>query len=430
MSEPRDPAKPTILMMTDSPLRHTGQAVVMREVALGLAKLNKYNIVVAGWGYDGEPHPYPFTMVKASPRDFGKTPTVEGGTDNLEGIINQVKPDFLWTIGDSWMFDYVCDMKNRASFQWIAYSPIDGEPIPKHWTPWLRNPQRLVMETEYGFNMVRKFDPSIDHRWIYHGCHTGKYYPLPAEARLALKKEIRYLKITGENNLTHATGLDEGDFVVGTLARNQLRKNFDRNIKAFSIFAKDKPNAKLWIHAAPIDLGYNLVQLAYFFGVQDKVIFSIRATTRNGLSEEDMNRVINMWDVHFLPTQGEGFGIPILETMSAGVPQAVTDYTSHVEFARKGGLMIPVDPDDDFVMGLPQPILRAFPKPSLCAKALQTLYSDVALRKQLSLSARETALKMTWEATIPQWDKVIQELVLAAKAGVSTGTKKAGAGKA
>jgi glycosyltransferase involved in cell wall biosynthesis len=406
-----DPAKPTILMMTDCPLLHTGQAVVCREIATGLSKLNKYNVVVAAWGYNGYPHDLPFLMLPASAKDFGKTGHPEAGVHGIEGIIDQVRPQFLWTIGDIWMVDYICNLKNRNNFKWVAYTPIDGEPIPRYWDPWFKNPNRLVMETQYGYDMVKKFDPSIDHRWIYHGCNPKKYYPLPEEARLAVKKQIKHLRITGESNLSHAQGLDEKDFVVGTLARNQPRKNYDRNLKGFSIFAKDKPNAKLWIHASPIDQGYNLVQLAHHFGIQDKVIFSDRNTINNGLSEDEMNLVMNMWDVHFLPTQGEGFGIPILETMASGVPQVVSDYTSHVEFASKGGLMIPLDPIDDFIMGLPHPVDRAVPKPSVCAATLQAMYADNDLRARLAVSARETAEKMSWAVTIPKWDAVFQELL-------------------
>jgi glycosyltransferase involved in cell wall biosynthesis len=411
MGYPIDPAKPTIVMMTDCPLFHTGQAVVVREVATGLTKLNKYNIVVAAWGYNGAPHGLPFGLVQASSKDYGRTGNPKEGIPGIEQIIDQVKPAFLWTVGDIWMLNYIAELKNRSTFKWIAYTPIDGEPIPSQWGPWLRNPDRLVMETEYGYNMVKKFDPSIDHRWIYHGCNPGKYYPLPGEARMAVRKEIKHFKITNENTLTHAVGLDEDDFVVGTLARNQMRKNYDRNLRAFSLFAKDKPKAKLWIHAAPIDQGYNLVQLAHYFGIQDKVIFTTKNSPGDGLSEEAMNLVVNMWDIHFLPTQGEGFGIPILETMSAGVPQVVPDYTSHVEFAKKGGLLIPIDPVDDFIIGLPHPIERALPKPSLCAEVLQTLYSDKKLTGKLSASARKTAEKMSWEGTIPQWDALFQELL-------------------
>lgn len=406
-----DPNKPTILMMTDCPMLHTGQAVVCREIATGLSKLNKYNVVVAAWGYNGYPHNLPFLMLPASAKDFGKTGHPEAGVFGIEAIIEQVRPTFLWTIGDIWMVDYICSLPNRNKFKWVAYTPIDGEPIPHYWDPWFKNPDRLVMETQYGYDMVKSFNPQIDHRWIYHGCNPRKYYPLPAGVKQNIKKGIHYLKITGENNLTESIGLNENDYVVGTFARNQPRKNYERNLKAFALFAKDKPNVKLWIHANPVDQGYNLVQIANYLGIQDKVIFSVRNAINNGMNEDEMNMVMNMWDVHFLPTQGEGFGIPILETMAAGVPQVVTDYTSHVEFAKHGGLMIPCDKDDDFIIGLPHPVERAVPKPSVCARLLNQMYEDKDLRLKLAAGARETAEKISWEATIPKWDSVFQELL-------------------
>lgn len=412
MNQKIDPSKPTILMMSDCPLLHTGQAVVVREVATGLSKLNKYNVVVAAWGYNGYPHELPFIMLPASAKDFGKSGHADAGVPGIEQIINHVKPNFLWTIGDIWMVDYIAALGNRKSFKWIAYTPIDGEPIPDYWSPWLKNPDRLVMETEYGYNEVKKFDANIDHRWVYHGCNPRKYYPLPDEARANLKKTIHYLKITGPNNVNEQIGLPDDVFVVGTVARNQPRKNYERNLKAFSVFSKDKPNVRLWIHASPVDQGYNLVQLANHLKIQDKVIFTPRNSIINGLSEEEMNMLMNMFDVHFLPTQGEGFGIPILETMAAGVPQVVTNYTSHVEFASKGGLMIPVDPIDDLITGLPHTVERAVPKPSECAKLLERMYQEKDMRLGLGEKARETAEKMSWEATIPKWDAIFQEMLV------------------
>jgi glycosyltransferase involved in cell wall biosynthesis len=407
----KDPAKPTVLFMSDSPLLHTGQAVVLREVAMGLSSLAKYNIVVAGWGYKGGPHNLPFPLLPSSHKDHGKAGNAEAGVLSLEAIVDQVQPDLLWTVGDIWMFHYVPAMRNRQKFKWVAYTPVDGEPIPREWHAWLKNPQRLVMEVEYGSAMMKKYDPSIEHSWIYHGCNPKVYYPLTPETRRAIKKQIAHLRINGVNSLKPANGLPDNAFVVGTLARNQPRKNYERNLKAFSVFAKDKPEALLWLHAAPVDHGYNLVQLAHYFGIQDKVVFTTQNTVDRGLSEGELNLVVNMWDVHFLPTQGEGFGIPILETMAAGVPQVVSDYTSHVEFAKKAGLMIPLDPVDDFVTGNPHMIDRAVPKPSVCAAQLNRLYADPALRAGFAAAARATAEPMTWEATIPQWDKVLQQVL-------------------
>ena len=74
--------------------------------------------------------------------------------------------------------------------------------------------------------------------------------------------------------------------------------------------------------------------------------------------------------------------------------------------------MIPLDPLDDFMMGLPHPVERAVPKPSVCAQVLQQMYDDKDARLQMAIGARETAEKMSWDATIPKWDSIFQELLV------------------
>ena len=403
-------------MMSDCPILHTGQAVVTRRIAMGLHNSGKYNVVVAAWGYNGYPHPFPFMMLPCSARDFGRGGNGEAGIPGINNIIDMVKPQVLWTIGDIWMVNYLADegaVPNRKKTKWVAYTPVDGTPIPEYWAPWLKAPDRLVCETNWGFDQVKNLIPDLDHRWVYHGTDEKKYYPLPDETKKKIRKGISYLAITGENNLDVRQGIGEDDFIVGTIARNQPRKNYDRNLKGFAMFAKDKPNAKLWIHANPIDQGYNLVQLANFLGIQDKVIFTPKNSIVNGLNEEEMNMMMNVFDVHLLPTQGEGFGIPILETMSAGVPQVVTDYTSHVEFAKTAGEMIPVVEYDDFITGLPHPVERAMPRPSNIKKCLDRIYNDKDYRLQCSKNARSVAEKMGWDATIPQWIKIFDDVIAA-----------------
>jgi glycosyltransferase involved in cell wall biosynthesis len=402
--------KPTILMMSDCPALHTGQAVVLREVALGLHNTGKYNIVVAAWGYNGFPHNFPFTMIPASARDFGRTGFPEAGIPGIEQIIEMVKPEVLWTIGDCWMVNYIADLKNRKNFKWVAYTPVDGTPVMDYWLPWLKNMDQLVMESQYGVDEVIKAGLG-ETPFIYHGCNIENFKPLGIEAKKEIKQNISWVGIRDRNNLFVGKGLPEDAFIVGTVARNQPRKNFDKILKSFKIFAEDKPNARLWLHTAPVDQGYNIPQLAEVMGIKDKVLFTPNYSIANGLSEKDLNVLMNIFDVHLLPTQGEGFGIPILETMAAGIPQVVTDYTSHVEFAKFGGLMIPVTDHDDFITGMPHPVERAIPKPTETAKLIQQLHDDADLRDKLSKGARAKAETMTWAATIPQWDKIMTNVI-------------------
>jgi len=397
--------------MSDCPILHTGQAVVLREVALGLHNTGKYNIVIAAWGYNGVFNPFPFTMIPTSARDFGKTGFPEAGIPNIEGVIEMVKPEVLWTIGDCWMVNYITDLKNRNKFKWVGYTPVDGTPVLDYWLPWMKNMDQPVMETQYGVDEMAKAGlPGLP--FIYHGCNIENFRPLGPEAKKDIKKNISCLGVKDKNNMYVYKGLPEDSFVVGCVARNQPRKNFDKTLKAFKIFAQDKPNARLWLHTSPIDQGYNLPQLIEVLGIKDKVVFTPRYNIANGLSERDLNILMNTFDVHLLPTQGEGFGIPILETMAAGVPQVVTDYTSHVEFAKEGGLLIPVWEYDDFITGMPHPVERAIPRPTEAAKLIQQIYEDTELRNKLAKGARVKAETMSWAATIPKWDEIMQKVLM------------------
>jgi glycosyltransferase involved in cell wall biosynthesis len=419
-------SKPKILIMSDNPLIHTGMAVVIREISLRLHATNRYEIAIAGWGYSGMPHQFPMPIFPASAADFGRNGYPQAGIMGLEGLVNMFRPDILLALGDSWMINYINDMPNRKSFKFVQYTPIDGHVegggVPANWGPWLSGADQLVMYSQYGVDQLKKTIPHVNTELIYHGCKPDVYKPLGADVKAQLKKQIVYWRVRG-TELVQEQGLPDDAFVVGTVARNQPRKNFDKILKTFAIFSKNKPNARLWLHSALQDAAYSLADLTKIFGIEDKVCFTPRYNLINGLSENDMNLLFNLFDVNFAPVQGEGFGLPILETMAAGVPQVVTDYSAHVEWCKPASELIPVSYPDDFITGIPHPVERAIPKPTVAAKCLDRIYYDKKYQQALSQRAREIAESMTWDQTIPQWEKVFSN-VLNGRMNVSDTVKK------
>lgn len=418
--------KPKILIMSDNPLIHTGMAVVIREISLRLHATNKYNIAIAGWGFSGMPHQFPMPIFPASAADFGKNGHPQAGIMGLEGLINMFQPSILLALGDAWMLNYINDLPNRKSFKFVQYTPIDGHcfngGVPQTWAPWLSGADQLVMYSQYGVDQLKKTIPNVNTELIYHGCKPDVYKPLGAEVKTQLKKQIVYWRVRG-NELVQEQGLPDDAFIVGSVARNQPRKNFDKLLKTFAIFSKNKPNARLWLHSALQDAAYSLADLTKIFGIEDKVCFTPRYNLVNGLSENDMNLLFNLFDCHALLTQGEGFGLPILETMSAGVPQVVTNYSAHVEWCAPASELIPVSWESSFITGIPHPVERAIPDPVVTAKCLDRIYYDNKYRAALSQRAREIATSMTWDKTIPQWEQVFSN-VLNGRTNVSDTLKK------
>jgi glycosyltransferase involved in cell wall biosynthesis len=82
---------------------------------------------------------------------------------------------------------------------------------------------------------------------------------------------------------------------------------------------------------------------------------------------------------YFQPSYMEGFGIPIIEAMSYGVPVACSDSTSLPETA--GGASLLFAPDD----------------PETICRAAESLWRDASLRAKLSQQGRERSAIFTWE---------------------------------
>jgi hypothetical protein len=56
-------------------------------------------------------------------------------------------------------------------------------------------------------------------------------------------------------------GVPEDTFIVFNGNRNQPRKRIDLTIKGFIEFAKDKPDARLWLNMGSKDMGWEIIPL-------------------------------------------------------------------------------------------------------------------------------------------------------------------------
>jgi glycosyltransferase involved in cell wall biosynthesis len=137
--------------------------------------------------------------------------------------------------------------------------------------------------------------------------------------------------------------LPKDAFVVGMNAANKgvypCRKAFGENLLAFSMFAREKKDAYLYLHtdASGSLGGIKMRDLILSVGIpEDKVIFIDPYLLRTGLSIETMAGIYTAMDVLLATSYGEGFGVPTIEAQACGTPVFVSDFAASAELVGDG----------------------------------------------------------------------------------------------
>jgi glycosyltransferase involved in cell wall biosynthesis len=366
----------SLLWMSDSPTFCTGFATVTREVLRRLVATGRYDVASVGWGYDG--WPYDRGLI---PYDVYPSATSNLGYDSLARVLRERRPDILVTLGDVWMVEWVAGLAERQHCRYPPYVPIDGGPLYSPWKGFFADADLPVTCSRFGQSLLQEAVPGLDVAMIYHGVDTGVFRPLDAPRPPAL----------------------EGKFVVGCTARNQPRKNLPLLIRAFAEFCRDKDDVVLYLHSDPTDVGWDLLELLRRYGVFERTCISKSASVTNGLSTARLNEIYNLFDVMVLPTGGEGFGLPIVEAMAAGVPVVATDYSACVELVGGRGELVAVK---DFFTSGRFGVDYALPDLDDLVAKLQLLYGDPARRQRHRAGGLAFARTLEWDVIVTEWEEL------------------------
>jgi glycosyltransferase involved in cell wall biosynthesis len=110
--------------------------------------------------------------------------------------------------------------------------------------------------------------------------------------------------------------------------------------------------------------------------------FAGRVHVTGYLADSDRERVYAGARALVLPSLDEGFGLPVLEAMSAGIPVVASDRGSLPEVVGQGGLL--VDPT----------------RPDRLAEALAPVLFDDSIAKRWGLAGLERARAFSWATSI------------------------------
>jgi glycosyltransferase involved in cell wall biosynthesis len=245
------------------------------------------------------------------------------GNDVLIDDFRHWNADITITLIDAWIFN----PNVTSQIRWVPYYPVDTDPMPPFVAQVLRTAYKLIAYAKFG--VEKSIEAGFKNvLYVPHMVDTAFYRPID---RVEARKEL---------------GLQEDRldwFVASIVAANKgypSRKAFDQQIRAFAEFHRMHPRSLLALHT---DVwgghdGEDIMRIAELAGLKPEFIaLPPKYQFQRGMIGPDyLRRLYNASDVLMNVTRGEGFGVPIIEAMSCGVPALVTDATAMPELVDAG----------------------------------------------------------------------------------------------
>jgi glycosyltransferase involved in cell wall biosynthesis len=318
-------------------------------------------------------------------KDSFKTSIFNNPTSNIQ--LQKINFRFLWT------------QVGLAYKTWT--DKLDVLWIPAHTLPILRKPGIKTVVTIHG----------IEYEWLpaYENWLQRWYLPLSTQYAvmsasriiavskftkdqlierlgadpkkiLVVHEGINYNDTVRQSKILEVYGLKKGGFglFVGTI---QPRKNIQRLIEAFAMTNDQCPMSKLVI-CGKLGWGYaEVINLAKKHGV----------IITGYVTDENRNTLLKNAMFYVQSSITEGFGLPVLEAMSAGIPVISSNGGALPEVVGDAGLLFdPLDPLD-------------------ILDKLDQIISNPKLRKLLITKGFFRAKQFSWEKAARETYKILTE---------------------
>ena len=376
----------------------TGFARVTENVLERLR--DKYEVVVLGNNWWGDPTPLQqFYKMYPSSNRFQQAPF---GEQRIREIVEREKPDVVFSINDMWIineqYKQIADLHQQKKFKFVGYAPMDSYGWIGCLSDTANNWDAIISYTEFGAHEFIAGGIEKPVAVIPHGVTHGQFYPKDkAEARKAL-------------------GLKDDIFIVFNGNRNQFRKRIDITIEAFAKFAKDKPDAQLYLHMGLKDQGWDIIPLfSRAMGREGldpngRIILTAQTEGPPNVEVDMLNNIYNAVDVGVNTCKGEGWGLVNFEHAACRVAQVVPAHTSCREIFEGYGRMIRcdhVDVDVNYAREMP------CPSSDHLAEILTDLYEN---REKLDATAelcytRATDKQFDWDTVAAQFGGVFEDVL-------------------
>jgi len=421
----------------------TGFATVTHNVAGYLQETGDYDIQIIGINFDGQPNEWS--------QKFKIWPARMGGDFLGVGLIprfvNEFKPDCFMMFQDFWNIPLYIGMLSPQQTGKFVYYPVDAPNIKGNYMIPLGSTAAVACYTKFGVDEsvraaleawedIKKhgqdnkvdvidifniqvgsgFDPitkqalppkqiAVSARRLQQLRHVEGYYQIPHGVNV---KDFFPISKKGARK---ALGLPLDGFYIGNVNRNQSRKRLDLTIKGFAKFVETHPDARLIMHCVLSDVqGWDLEQLAKYYNVFNKIIFTHNLFTNMTATLEQLNLLYNTFDVQINTGGGEGWGLTSFEGAAAKIAQVVPDWSSTKEIWEGSAKLLKVISvrHEPATINTMQSVIDT----DHLVEVLTELYDNPVLKEEIGNKCFEVTQRpeYTWEAVGKKFDAVFKKI--------------------
>lgn len=364
-----------ILWLSVSPHIHTGYGGVTKNICFRLRALGFPIIIVAYYG-----------IAEAGMLELGGCPILpisqhndNYGKRSVPYYISKFKIDLPILLSDFWYFDWFAKL-DRSCF----YGPIDSSSYGRQYIKVLEDYKDFITISKFGQQEALKYGRKT--LLIPHGVNTDIFRPLDKDRSRSV------------------FGFPRDKFLVGIVAANsdpEPRKGWDKMFLGIKLFLENFPKVrksfKVFAYTQPnSQRGFDLPGLSSAMGLDKTISFPELLPRLVGLPDEEMAFLYNSFDLLMNCSRREGFGLPILEAESCGVPVIGTNFSSMIELIKGHGWLVK-EKDVTYTPILGKSVI---PDQEDIAKKLEEAYFEPKKRQRYGELSRKFALRYDWENII------------------------------
>lgn len=442
--------KKRVLFCGEASWLATGFSKFNRAILEGLHKTGKYELAEMGsYGSDNDPRakalPWKFYGVNPNNEEEARVYNANGNKDQqarnsfgaykIESVLLDFQPDIVFDARDPWMFAHIVNSKLKSNFRFFCVPTVDSAPQRKEFIELFKKSDVITTYSRFGKKVLEAEGITVTDV-TSPAVHTDIFRPLDRK------------------NIRDKYCLVEDLFVFGTVMRNQKRKLFPDLFTAYTALrgkyrkaskkvSEDKvkkiQHSVLFCHTSWPDVGWDIPDLLYRFGIQRHVVFTYKCdscknvflswfipcdpkgmgqcricgehtahmpNTHSGVTDAELAELYNLMDVYIQPAICEGWGLPITEAKACGVPGLYQNYSAmedHIE--NGGGMEIKVG---RFYHEADTMAIRSLPDIDNMVAGMEKLAFDDAKRMALSINARNCALRMhQWDTTVKKVENIL-----------------------